>query len=197
MLSRTAFVMVFATAIGCGVVSGMLYGFSTGVMIGLGRLPPAQGAAAMNAINVAVINPAFLGMFLGTALLCFLLAIGSFAVSQHLPHPRLVLVASLFYLVGTFGVTMAFNVPLNDQLGRSPQCWLRQCSQWRFYPSKLARIRCENKPLRPVSDIRGRMGHRFGRSRAHDFTRTRSGWTWPFCVIASAGGHLSSRLTEA
>jgi uncharacterized membrane protein len=115
MMDRAMFILAFAAAIGSGVVGGIFYAFSTFVMAALGRLPPEQGAAAMNAINVTVINPAFMIAFLGTAALCVLLAGGSFFWWGQ-PSGKLMLAASLLYLVGCFGVTMVFNVPLNDQL---------------------------------------------------------------------------------
>ncbi|HSV60943.1 MAG TPA: hypothetical protein VLJ19_18770 [Variovorax sp.] len=49
----------------------------------LGRLPWAQGVAAMQRINVVVLNPAFLGVFMGTALLG-LLCIGAAVLIRRL-----------------------------------------------------------------------------------------------------------------
>jgi uncharacterized membrane protein len=77
MLDRTIFALTFAAAIGSGVVGGIFYAFSSFVMAALGRLPSAQGAAAMNAINVTVINPTFMIAFMGTTLVCLVLAGGS------------------------------------------------------------------------------------------------------------------------
>ena len=42
-------------------------------MAALGRLPSDHGIAAMNSINVTVINPGFFLAFFGTGLLCLLL----------------------------------------------------------------------------------------------------------------------------
>ena len=84
-------------------------------MNALARLPPAQGIAAMQSINVAVINPWFLAAFLGTAAACVLLAISSLLM-WHKPGAVYLLVGSLLYLVGTLLVTIAFNVPRNDAL---------------------------------------------------------------------------------
>lgn len=62
--------LVFVTAIGSGIVAGIFFAFSSFVMAGLGRIPPVQGIAAMNSINVTVINPSFMSAFLGTGILC-------------------------------------------------------------------------------------------------------------------------------
>jgi uncharacterized membrane protein len=53
--------------------------------------------------------------FMGTALVCLVLAVGALFQLDHARGP-LILAASLLYLIGCFGVTMAFNVPLNDRL---------------------------------------------------------------------------------
>jgi uncharacterized membrane protein len=115
MLERSQVLLTFAAAIGSGVVGGIFFAFSTFVMAALGRLPPQQGVDAMNAINVTVINPAFMTAFLGTALVCLVLGVGA-AFQLDQARGPLILAASLIYLVGCFGVTMAFNVPLNDRL---------------------------------------------------------------------------------
>lgn len=53
--------------LGAATVGGVFFAFSSFVMKALAQLPPAQGLAAMQRINVVVLNPAFLGVFLGTA----------------------------------------------------------------------------------------------------------------------------------
>src|SRR5258706_1585974 len=115
MLDRTILALTFAAAIGSGVVGGIFYAFSAFVMAALSRLPSTQGAAVMNAVNVTVINPTFMIAFMGTALLCLVLAGGSFFWWGR-TGGTLSLAASLIYIIGCFGVTMVCNVPLNDQL---------------------------------------------------------------------------------
>jgi uncharacterized membrane protein len=44
----------------------------------LARIPPAQGIAAMQSINVVVLNRWFFAVFFGTAVCCLALAISSF-----------------------------------------------------------------------------------------------------------------------
>src|SRR5690242_17039688 len=63
--------------LGSGTVAGVFFAFSAFVMSALARLPSAQGIAAMQSINVVVINPKFLGVFMGTALLCVALGVSS------------------------------------------------------------------------------------------------------------------------
>jgi uncharacterized membrane protein len=112
---RFDFVLVLAAALGAGTAAGVFLAFSAGVMRALGRLPAPQGIAAMQSINRAVINPVFLGAFLGAAALCVAVVVRSLAGSDE-PGAGLRLAGALVYLVGSFGATMAFNVPRNEAL---------------------------------------------------------------------------------
>src|SRR5947208_14969693 len=109
------FVLPFAAAIGCGLVAGIFFAFSTFVMAALGRLPSDQGIATMNSINVTVINPLFMLAFFGTGLVCLVLATLSWLWWGQ-ASGKLLLVSAVIYLVGSIGVTMFRNVPLNDAL---------------------------------------------------------------------------------
>jgi uncharacterized membrane protein len=102
-------------ALGCGLVAGVFFAFSSFVMSALAQLSAPQGIAAMQSINIAVINLSFMTVFIGTAVVCGLLGIASL-LQWHPPGSAYLLVGSLLYLVGTFGVTLLFNVPLNDAL---------------------------------------------------------------------------------
>lgn len=57
MIDGPYFVLTLLGVLGCGLVAGVFFGFSTFVMKALAQLPPAQGVAAMNAINVAAVRP--------------------------------------------------------------------------------------------------------------------------------------------
>lgn len=115
MIAKIVPLAVFAALLGAGLNAGVFYAFSSFIMAGLGRIPTSEGVNAMNAINVTVINPSFLGVFMGTTVVCAALAIWSLT-SLGDPRAWLVLAASVIFVVGCFGVTMAFNVPLNDRL---------------------------------------------------------------------------------
>jgi len=55
------------SALGCGLIAGVFFAFSTFVMKALAGLPTAQGIAAMQSVNVAVLNGWFFSAFFGTA----------------------------------------------------------------------------------------------------------------------------------
>jgi len=115
MAEGPVFALVFAGALGSGVVAGVFYAFSTGIMAALRKLPPAQGIAAMQSINLAVINPLFLFAFVGTAALSVGVAIAAF-VSWGENGTVAALVGSAAYLLGALVVTGAGNVPMNNAL---------------------------------------------------------------------------------
>jgi uncharacterized membrane protein len=105
------------SALGCGLMAGVFFAFSTFVMSALARLPAAQGIAAMQAINITAINPLFMTALFGTAGACLWLTVAAlWRWSQ--PGAPYLLLGGLLYLLGTILVTIAFNVPLNDALAR-------------------------------------------------------------------------------
>jgi len=123
-------------ALGCGLVAGVFFAFSTFVMTALRRLPTAQAIAAMQSINVAVLNVWFLGTFLGTAGVCAAALIVSLLRWQEAGSAYM-LAGGLLYLLGCLGITGVCNVPRNDALARvapaaadSEAAWARYVAGW-------------------------------------------------------------------
>jgi uncharacterized protein (TIGR02246 family) len=114
-MNNPIYLLTFVAALGSGLVAGIFFAFSNFVMRALARIPPAQGIAAMQSINVVVLNRWFFAVFFGTAVCCLALAMSSF-VRWPKPGAAYLLVGSLLYLIGTISVTIACNVPLNDAL---------------------------------------------------------------------------------
>ena len=77
MTAGLVVVLAVAAALGSGVIASFFCAFSICVMRALGRLPPHQGIAAMQSINVVVLNPWFFTALFGTAALCIILAMFS------------------------------------------------------------------------------------------------------------------------
>lgn len=135
-MATTLSVLTLLTSLGAGVVGGVFFAFSSFVMKALSGLPVPAGVAAMQRINVVVINPAFLGAFLGTGVLSLVCVGASFAPWDGAVS-ALMLAAAVLYLVGSLGVTLACNVPRNEQLARldsaSPEAaayWPRYLREW-------------------------------------------------------------------
>lgn len=74
----TLFAAQLAAALGCGLMAGTFFAFSVFVMPALKRLLAPQGIAAMQSINITVINPLFMLVVMGMALLCLAVAVAAF-----------------------------------------------------------------------------------------------------------------------
>jgi uncharacterized membrane protein len=107
--------LTFLAALGSGLIAGFFLAFSSCVMAALGRISPASGVSAMQSVNVAVLNPLFLGTFFGTAVLSLVLAVAAL-INWAEPGAFYLLAGSQLYLLGSILVTMICNVPLNNRL---------------------------------------------------------------------------------
>ena len=115
MRIKWLFALTVGSALGCGLIAGIFYAFSTFVMKALAQLAPPAGIAAMQSINIVVINPWFLGVFFGTTVSCFGL-IACSAPAWRTPRAACLISGGLIYLCGTVLVTIYGNVPWNDAL---------------------------------------------------------------------------------
>lgn len=135
-IEKWIFVLTFLAALGCGLIAGVFFAFSAFVMRAFARLPAAEGIAAMQSINVAVLNPGFLSVFVGTAAACVLLGVSA-VLRWNVPGAGWLLAGALLYVIGTFLVTVVFNVPRNEALAAvapadpaSAQLWATYLTTW-------------------------------------------------------------------
>lgn len=126
------YVLVLLGVLGTGLVAGVFCGFSTFVMRGLSALPPAQGVAAMHAINRAAVTTAFMLVFAGAAVLCAMIAVVTFVVWPDERKTELLL-GSALYLSGSFGLTLVANVPRNEALAALEPGTPEAASYWPAY----------------------------------------------------------------
>jgi uncharacterized membrane protein len=118
--------------LGSAIIGGVFFAFSSFIMQALARVPSSEGIAAMQSINVAVLNLSFLGTFFGTTLISLLVA-GLAVKGWGSPSAPWLLAGAVLYVVGTFLVTILGNVPLNDQLAASPAADLASVTVWEQY----------------------------------------------------------------
>jgi uncharacterized membrane protein len=111
-------IIIVTSVSGAGLVTGLLFAFSNFVMRALADLPSDKGMFAMQRINETIINPVFLVLFLGTPIFCSVIAVNS-GLNINEPGSTFLLVGALAYLIGPFGITVLFNVPLNNLLART------------------------------------------------------------------------------
>jgi uncharacterized membrane protein len=108
-------IVLVMTAVTTALMAGLFYAFSCSVNLGLARLSNAEYVSAMQSINRAIQNPVFFAAFFGAPILLPL------SVVLHYGQPLpvrfwILLAATIIYLIGTFGVTVFGNVPLNNTL---------------------------------------------------------------------------------
>jgi uncharacterized membrane protein len=111
------FALTLATAVASGLVGGVFFAFSNFVMQALGRLRPSEGAAAMQTINITVINPLFMSALFGTGLASLVLLVWGLADLDE-PYAGWLIAGGAIYVLGEVVVTMAYNVPRNNALAR-------------------------------------------------------------------------------
>jgi uncharacterized membrane protein len=135
-MDRLTFVLGWAAALGSALMAGVFFAFSSFVMPALGCLPAARAVEAMQAINRAALQKPFLVTFVGTGLVCLLLA-GLSVAGWADVRARYRVAGSLVFLVGTFIVTRAANVPRNQALdsfdpssAQAQSYWLTYLAEW-------------------------------------------------------------------
>ena len=131
-MNELFFILTLLAVLGCGLIAGVFFAFSTFVMKALARLAAAEGIRAMQSINVVVVRSWFMAVFIGTAVICAPLLIYSlFRLDK--PAGIFLLVGSLLYLLGSFMVTIVFNVPRNEALARVAPTDSASASLWPGY----------------------------------------------------------------
>jgi uncharacterized membrane protein len=137
-LNQLLFPLTLFAAISCGLIGGVFFAFSNFVMKALARIPEAQGMKAMQMINVTVLNPLFLTIFMGAAAACVVLAIYS-VTRWQMPDAACLLIGSLLYFGGNFVVTVTCNVPRNNALAQVSVSDPESINVWRTYLSEWTR----------------------------------------------------------
>jgi uncharacterized membrane protein len=128
--------LTIATAVGCGLNGGVFFAFSSFVMPGLARLRPAEGAAAMQAINVTAVTPVFMTVLFGTGALCVAVIVAGLAALDE-SYGGWLVAGGAVYLAGTIVLTMLYHVPRNNALAavdpatpEAAQLWKRYLTEW-------------------------------------------------------------------
>ncbi len=131
-MNLLAIIAIVAAALGSAVIGGIFFAFSNFVMKALARLPDAEGIAAMQSINVVVLNKWFLGVFTGTAVVS--LGLAGYAISNwSTPLAPCLLGGSAAYIVGSWMLTIVGNVPLNNKLANTAPQSNEAAATWQHY----------------------------------------------------------------
>lgn len=131
--------LLWFSAVGCGLMAGVYFAFSTFIMPAVGRIEAIHAVSAMNSINTTIQKSLFMPLFFGTTLAALALAIVGF-LRWGEPAGTAMLAGGILYVVGMFVFTVVFNVPLNDALtavnagsSEAATVWTRYLSDWTFW----------------------------------------------------------------
>jgi uncharacterized membrane protein len=132
-------ITTFAAILLTGLSAGLFYSWQVSVIPGTLKVSDANYLFTMQSINKEILNPRFFLVFFGS----LFALIGASILNYGTPIFWLTLAAKLVYLFGTFFVTSAGNVPLNNQLEalNLGQISLTQISEFRaMYEPKWNRL---------------------------------------------------------
>jgi uncharacterized membrane protein len=138
-MSLFAQTMTILCAVGAGTTAGAFFTFSTFTMEGLKRLAPAQGAAAMQAINKEAPTTPFMLLPFGTGAACLVLMIYA-ALHFQDPGSKYQLIAGALYIVGVLLITGLYHVPRNNMLGGFDPKSAEGIAYWATYLEEWVRM---------------------------------------------------------
>jgi uncharacterized membrane protein len=124
--------VVQAALLGCGLMTGLFFAFSISIMNAWARVSDQEGIRAMQSINIAIVNPVFLIVFLGVAFAC----VGAVVISLtnwSQSGSGYMMTGGLLYLVGGLLVTAVFNIPRNNMLAALDPESESGIERWREY----------------------------------------------------------------
>ena len=101
--------------ISLGLAAGFFLAWSVTVIPGTKVIGDSEYMKTMIAINRRIKNPVFIILFFGPAILWAILEFSGVSINYDMNKLRLALFT---YVVGGIGITMFFNVPLNERLDK-------------------------------------------------------------------------------
>ncbi len=114
-MSTSMFLLLQLSILAYALVAGVFLAFSDFIMRSLALTGGVGGVEAMQVINREVFRWVFMILFIGLAPLSLLISAYGWVYVGSGPGTLLTL-AGLVYFIGCFGVTVGFNVPMNEAL---------------------------------------------------------------------------------
>ena len=141
-MSTWFFLLSQLSILSFALVGGVFLAFSDFIMRSLALAQAPGGIDVMQVINREVFHWAFMILFIGMAAVSVVVIAYAWLYLNG-PAGGLIAGAALVYLVGVFGVTVFFNVPLNEALAgldagseTARQFWeTRYLPRWTFWNS--------------------------------------------------------------
>ncbi len=130
--------LVLLSLLGSGLMAGLFFAFSVAVLPALASEPGPAGMAAMQRINVVIVRPVFLLVFLGTVVVA-LAAVVVTLLAGGWPSRPLVVAGTAGYLVASIGLTSGYHVPRNDRLAAADPATPEGAATWQTYVREWSR----------------------------------------------------------
>ncbi|WP_299417885.1 anthrone oxygenase family protein [uncultured Sulfitobacter sp.] len=132
-------VFVQVSVVAYALVAGVFLTFSDFVMTSLAKADPAGAIQTMQIINREVFRTIFMVLLLGMSAVSPMIVV--YAIGTDIGYAQnWIVAAGALYFLGTFIVTLVFNVPMNNRLDRmqfnsaeAAAYWLRYVPAWRFW----------------------------------------------------------------
>ncbi len=115
MLSAVAALFAALSLASIGAMTGVFFAFSVAVMPGFDAIPAGEAIRAMQSINRKILNPLFLLVFLAGAIVPLVTGVLLLMDGNGWAGILFVL-AAIGYGAGSIGLTMRYNVPMNESL---------------------------------------------------------------------------------
>ena len=114
-MSSLIFFFLQLAIIAYALVGGVFLAFSDFIMRSLAHTGGVGGVDAMQVINREVFRWVFMALFIGLVPLSLMISVyGGIFIGDG--PGRVIMLAGLIYFIGCFGVTVCFNVPMNEAL---------------------------------------------------------------------------------
>ena len=130
--------LILAT-LGSGMMAGLFCSFSNFIMKALSGISPPEGIAAMQAINLVIVRPVLLIVFFGTGVASVAAVVAGWQDLGTAARTWGVIGGGV-YVLGSIGVTVAVNVPLNNKLAvvkpdseEGARMWDIYLSRWTWW----------------------------------------------------------------
>ena len=100
-----------------GLLSGIFFTWTNAVTPGIGKLNDLGYLTALQSMNRVILNPSFYIIFMGSVVILPLSTVLNYETKPSFVF-KIMLVASIIYILGVFLVTILGNIPLNDLLDK-------------------------------------------------------------------------------
>ncbi len=108
-------IFLIITTLSSGLMAGLFYAWSISVTPGLAKVGDENYLQTFQAMNRAILNPAFFIFFIGLVILLPLLSYLYYKSSVSIEF-WYILSATILYMAGIMAVTFLGNVPMNNTL---------------------------------------------------------------------------------